>query len=381
MKIACIALAQIPSDRANTIHTMKVCQAFAQMGHEVTLIVSEGPASSEERAWESLASHYGLRTRFNIVWLPLSPRWKRRDFTWKSVRYARQIGADFLYVRPIPPAVVGLIRHMPVMLEMHDLPTGFGEWWYRFFLRIPGRKRLLPVTRALQLALERRYGQTLPLENVIIAPNGVDLEQFVSLPGPATARRQLGFPPAPTVVCTGHLYAGRGADLFLALAQNRPLVRFVWVGGRPEDVEKWKSRAAEKGIANITYTGFISNERVPLYQAAADALLMPYSRVIGISGGFGNSAEISSPMKMFEYMAAGRAIISSDLPVIREVLNEKNAVLCPPEDVSAWQAALDALLSDPARRAALACQARADVESYTWIERARRVLVGFGFGA
>ena len=82
-------------------------------------------------------------------------------------------------------------------------------------------------------------------------------------------------------------------------------------------------------------------------------------------------------MKMFEYMACRRAILSSDLPVIREVLNETNAVLCPPEDGIAWTDALSALLTDEAKRKALATQAWQDVQPYTWLERARRGLAGF----
>ncbi len=82
-------------------------------------------------------------------------------------------------------------------------------------------------------------------------------------------------------------------------------------------------------------------------------------------------------MKMFEYMAAGRAIVSSDLPVIREVLNEQNAVFCKPDDVSEWRLVIEALLDDEARRVALGSQARLDVQGYTWVARAQRILNGF----
>jgi glycosyltransferase involved in cell wall biosynthesis len=181
---------------------------------------------------------------------------------------------------------------------------------------------------------------------------------------------------APTIACTGHLYAGRGADLFLALAAQTPGARFLWVGGRPEDVAVWQEKAASAGLTNVTFTGFVPNRDLPHYQAAADVLLMPYGREIAGSSG-GNSASVCSPMKMFEYMAAGRAIVTSDLPVIHEVLNEKNAIFCSPEDVDAWVQAVRSLLDDPARRAALGKQARHDVEEYTWLERARKALTGF----
>ena len=191
------------------------------------------------------------------------------------------------------------------------------------FLILPGRKRLLPITEALRRALD------LPLKQTVIAPDGVDLERYTALPDPVSARRILGLPAALTVLCTGHLYAGRGANLFLGLAGKFPQASFVWVGGRSVDRETWKERAT--GLTNVTFTGFVPNERIPLYQSAADVLLMPYGRTVTTSSG-GNTAKICSPMKMFEYMAAGRAILSSDLPVLQEVLDGTMAVFCPSDD-------------------------------------------------
>jgi glycosyltransferase involved in cell wall biosynthesis len=189
------------------------------------------------------------------------------------------------------------------------------------------------------------------------------------------ARRALGLQEAPTAVCTGHLYAGRGMELFVELAKKKPEIRFVWSGGKPEDVELWREKT--KAIPNITFAGFVPNAQLPMYQAAADILMMPYGHKIGISGAGGNSAQISSPMKMFEYMASGRAILASDLPVFHEVLNEDNAVFCPPEKLVAWEGALQALVDNPDRRAILAKQARSDAQQYSWTERAKRILDGF----
>ena len=165
-------------------------------------------------------------------------------------------------------------------------------------------------------------------------------------------------------------------SLLLELARKFPDVHFLWTGGRPEHVAEWRSRLAGEGITNVHMTGFIENSRLALYQAAADILLMPYERVITGSSG-GNTAEFCSPMKMFEYMACGRAILSSDLPVLREVLNETNAVLCPPEDVQAWSEALRALIANEETRDRLAGRALADVQGYSWIQRASNSLAGF----
>ena len=367
MKIAAIAGSTVPSDTANSLQVMKACQALVQIGHAVTLLV---PGS--RNASVDLQKHYGLQTEFPIEWLSSS---SRRMFTWDSVRQVRVLNADIVYSWFPQSAVFALLHKIPTIFEIHIQPTGlFGRMWHRAFANLRGRKRLVSITRALVKTLERDFQMRFSAGDMVIAPNGVDLERFGSLPDPVTARRQIGLREALTVMCTGHLYAGRGADLFLALAKSLPRAQFVWVGGRPEDIETWKQRAES---ANITFTGFIPNRDLPLYQAAADILLMPYSRSIMGSSGSADSAAVASPMKMFEYMAAGRAIVSADLPVIREVLNEKNAVFCKPDEIGDWRLVVESLLDDDVHRTKLGNQARHDVQGYTWVARAQRIMDGF----
>jgi glycosyltransferase involved in cell wall biosynthesis len=367
VKIVAIAGATIPSDTANSLQVMKACQALVQIGHEVTLLVPGSKNLSID-----LQQHYGLQTEFPIEWLSSS---SRRRSTWDSVRRARALKADLVYSWFPQSAVFGLLRGLPVLFEIHIQPTGlFGPVWHRLFANLRGRKRLVSITRALVNILERDFHMRFSSDEVVIAPNGVDLERFASLPDPATARRQIGVRESPTVMCTGHLYAGRGAELFLALAKSLPQAQFVWVGGRPEDMETWKQRVESD---NVVFTGFIPNRDLPLHQAAADILLLPYCRSIMGSSGSADSAAVASPMKMFEYMAAGGAIVSADLPVIREVLNERNAVFCEPDKVGDWRLVIESLLEDEARRTKLGNQARLDVQGYTWVARARRILNKF----
>lgn len=376
MKIICISASQIPSSTANSIQTMKAAHALARIGHDVTLIVPVSDESSPaHREWNALARYYGLSTAFKIEWLPTP---SRKLFSLAAARRAKALKPALLYVWPLQLAVLGPLHNLPTILEMHDLPSGrFGPLYYSYFRDLAGRKRITVVTQALKKALDERYGNVFPDKDVILAPNGVELERFANLPTPSTARRHLGLPEAPTVVCAGHLYEGRGMELFLKLAKRMKDVRFLWAGGRPEDVETWKTHAITQGAKNATFTGFVLNEQLPLYQAAANILLMPYSKEIGISSGKGNSAAISSPMKMFEYLATGRAIVASDLPVFHEVLNEKNAVFCPPDKVRDWEGALRGLIDNPKRAEQLGSQARQDAQNYSWTERAKRILDGF----
>ena len=375
MKIAVITNSRIPSLTANSIQAMKVCQALVQLGHKICLFA---PRETEPTGWDELASHYGLSTPFEIKWLSSIPALKRYDFTLHSILAARKFKADMIYTWLLNPAVVALWLGLPVVLEMHAEVTGrLGPWLMRRFWRSSARKRMLVTTRPLKSAIETVAGLRIPEEAVQIASNGVDLAQYESLPGAAEARHQLGLQEKPTAGFTGHIYPGRGADLLFELAIRMPDVQFLWVGGTPDEVGYWRDKLVEAGASNVTMTGFVENSRLPLYQAAADVLLMPYGRSISASSGQ-DIAAVINPMKMFDYMAAGRAILSADLPVIHEVLNVDNAVFCEPGDVAAWEQLLRALLADEPRRRALVAQARKDVGGYTWAARAERALEGFG---
>ena len=372
MKIIAISTARIPSDTANSIQVMKACQAMQQIGHEVELLVPGANPSP----WDLLAERYGLTTPFGVTWLPARSSLRRYDFSWKAARLANRKKFEILYTWPVQAAVFGRSLNLPVVLDLHGPPAGrLGPRLFRSFLRHGERRRVCPITKALLEILERRYGSRLDPDQVVIAPNGVELERYTGLPAPSEARGQLGISGDPVAGYTGHLYPGRGMGLLLELAKRHPQVQFVWIGGREGDVAYWTSRLEREEVRNIRITGFIDNRRLPLYQAAMDFLLMPYEKVIEGSGG-GNSADYCSPMKMFEYMATGRAIISSDLTPLREVLDEEIAVLCPPEDPDAWSHALTALLSDPDRARLLGESARLRAQAYTWTGRQKRILEG-----
>jgi glycosyltransferase involved in cell wall biosynthesis len=378
MRIASIFSSRVPSETANSIQAMKASHALAQLGHEViTITPGGGPqAATGEEKWEILARQYGLKTTFRSIYLPpFDNYFARRIFPWRAVLRGLFEKPDLIYTWMIQSAVMGLFFGLPVVLELHDMPLGkFGRLWYRLFLRLPGRKRQLVITRALVDALAEDYPLAMP--ETFIAPNGVDLDRYDDLPSSEKARESLGMPDMPIVACTGHLYAGRGVELFLALAQQMPDVHFLWVGGRLGDVERWRVVVEEKNLSNVSFPGFVPNADLPRYQAAADILLMPYQQQVGGSSGEAPVKYFSS-MKMYEYMASSRPIISSDLPVIHESLDPSSALYCPPDDVTAWEKAIQDLLSSPEKAARLAANARKQVGAYSWTARAAQALEGW----
>ena len=397
MKIALVAPTHMPSRRANTLQVMKMAQAFTCLGHTVRVAVPGIVA--QPVPWDELAHLYGLRARFPVEWLPASSFLRRYDYGLRSVRWAQRWNADLLYTRLPQAAAIASAIGLATVLEVHDLPSGaMGAWLFRRFLRGGGRRRLVAITHALANDLTEKLGA--PMERTesaralaavgaatpgftVVAPDAVDLERYADLPNPEQARQLLGGADIPVTIppdrftagYTGHLYAGRGINMILEMARRLPEVAFLLVGGEPEDVIRLRETTQSRGLANVHLTGFVPNAELPRYHAACDAFLMPYQRRVAASSG-GDIARYLSPMKLFEYMACGRPILCSDLPVLREVLNPENSVLLPPEDVGAWVAALEALRGDPSRRSALEARTLSEVKNYTWERRAERILDG-----
>ena len=373
MKIACLATSKIPSRAANSIQVMKTCHALQQVNGPVRLWVPKTVSAD----WSELSTFYGLTHKFDVVGLNAIPVLRRYDLTIRSITQARKWGAELIYTWNLQAAVYALYKAMPVILEMHALPSGrFGPLLFKKFLDLGGKKRLLVITDALRTLLEKEYHTKLEGKWVQIAPNGVDLERYENLPDAPAARKILNIPERITAAYTGHFYSGRGFQILLYLAKQFPHVQFLWVGGNPEDGIHWQEKLKQNDLNNVILTGFVTQERLPLYQSAAEILLMPYESAIAGSSG-GNSADYCSPMKMFDYMAASRAILTSDLPVILEVLNNANSVICPAEDDKEWEKAFVYLINNPAQRDRLAVQAKKDVVQFSWLGRAEEALEDF----
>ena len=265
-------------------------------------------AEAETVSPEQLLTHYGLRLMPRLELLPSERHLKRLDFIFHAQRAAKKFGADLIYTWLPQSAVMGLWSGYPVVLEMHaDVAGKMGAWWLRQFWKARGKKVMTVTTSALRNALERSTKLQFSDDALLVAPNGVELEKYDGLPNPSEARHQLNLPEGLTVGFTGHIYPGRGADLLFELAKQMPQVNFLWVGGTPELVDFWRARLTDAKMTNVTMTGFVKHEIIPLYQAASDVLLMPYSRSISASSGQ-DIAEVINPMKMFEYMASGRAM-------------------------------------------------------------------------
>ncbi len=373
MKIACIAPSTLPSETANSVQVMKVSQALTQLGHQVSLFVPSG----QPTPFEQLKQQYGLEATFDIRWLKATPSLRKLDFAWQAVSVAKKENVDLVYTRLIWVALFAQRRDLPVVLEMHELPGGrFSPWLYQRYVRARGKKLTVFITRALQRLIENSLSLTHSPAETCIAPDGVDLERFADLPDAPAARQALGWPERFTALYSGGFFPGRGIENLFELAKHFPMVHFVWVGGKPAQVENWQQKLIADDVNNVTLTAYVANSQLPLYQAGADVLLMPYkNKVAGNSGG--DIAQVTSPMKLFEYLASGRAILTADLPVLHEVLNDDNALFYPPEESTMLVSQFARLMNDVPLRQRLAAQAKKDAAQYSWKQRMRSILEKF----
>jgi glycosyltransferase involved in cell wall biosynthesis len=384
VKIALVAPTELPARRANTIQVMKMAQALAEIGYEVRVAspaASAAPQDLDSRAWDNLRRLYGLHTPLPVEWLPARPELRRYDYGLHAVRWAQHWGADVLYTRLPQCAALASLRGMKTIYEIHDFPTGMMVGWLlRGFLGGSGAARLVVISRALEQDLTTRF--TIPQRPffTLVAPDGVDLIRYQDLPTIQEIRKRL--PPKISEQLaqfvagySGHLYPGRGVEIILGMAARLPQVSFLLAGGEPEDVKRVQTQAGNQGLRNLILTGFVPNADLPLYQASCDVLLMPYQEHVAASSG-GDIARYLSPMKLFEYLACGRVILSSDLPVLRETLTPETAILLPPADVSAWVKAVQDLQSNPTRRQELGEAAQKIAAQYSWENRVRRIMDG-----
>ncbi len=366
MKIFYLSNSIIPSCQANSFQVMKMCEAFVQAGQDVTLFGIRGSGRKAD-IWE----HYGLSKRFTVQRMRRLPFGRTYDCSLRSALRAIRGRPDWVFCRDIVAGTLTAKWGIPTIVELHH-PT-HGRWLLRLIFRAKGLRKIVLISDALKRILCAEYEDFPPDEKVLVLPDAVNPEQFATLPTPPQARQICGLAEAPTVGYAGHFYPGRGIELILEIARSLQQYHFVLIGGYAEDVQRFSRQTRGERLSNVQFAGFIPNPNLPMYLAACDVLLMPYQQKTDRDEGC-NTCRWMSPMKMFEYMAAGRAIISSDLPVLHEVLNKTNSVFCNPTDVQEWTEAVKNILDAAPLREALAARAQKDVKQYTWIKRAERII-------
>lgn len=368
----------LPSKSANSVHVMLQCDGLVAAGAAVTLYAKRSVKAEHDLA-PQLRRAYGVDPgRLDLV--TTYSRSSRGD----TLRIAAMALRRTLRAPRREPVLsrnlyaayaLAVLARRPVLFETHQLELGMRQGLQRALIRCPWVTTVV-VSDRLSTCLAEHHGVA-PRRALVLhdaAPAGI-------LPVPPPARRAalshaLGEDLAHWDAVAGyfgHLYRGRGIEVIEALAAARPRCLFLVYGGNDADVAA--HRAACTG-ANLRFMGHVPHPVARAAMATVDVLLMPYQHSVSIGSGAHDTARWMSPMKMFEYLATGVPLISSDLPVLREVLQDGvNGLLVPPADPAAWAAALDRLAGHTDVARAIGERAHAEyLAHHTWTRRAEALL-------
>lgn len=312
-------------------------------------------------------AHYDARpdVDLRVHWFPRAGLAGRLLFS--TLSYFSQLISppDLYYGRHtygfLPVAIMG----RAFALEVHSTPVDARE--FKLINRLissRGFKGLVTISEALRAEYSRLYPALAP-ERIIVAHDGADATDATTIPPSPKRVLRCGY--------AGHLYKGKGVELILQIAAKIPDAEFHIVGGNEDDIKYWKSTSS---LGNVVFHGHRPARQVPQFLSEMDVLLAPYQREVMVHGGGANVSHWMSPLKIFEYMAANRPIICSDLSVLHEILDhERTCLFAPPDDALAWASMLDRLHQQPAFAAQLARNARKELISrFTWSSRANSIL-------
>lgn len=361
MKILYVANVRMPTEKAHGLQIMKTCEAFADLGHEVTLVVPARRNPIKDDPFE----YYRVRRTFTVIhaatwdlvdWGVVGFLMQSLTFALSAARMPQLQDAHVIYGRDeFPLAIIARRTRLPIVWETH---TGA---WNRAARTIVRRAAGIV---AISEGLKRFYVEKgIAEQKIIIAPDGVDVEDFADPESKEASRARLGLPLDKKVALyIGRLDGWKGADTLCAVsALLPPEILVAIIGGESAQIEAMRAQ-----YPAVRFLGYRSYRELADNQAAADVLVLPNT------GKDRTSTEFTSPLKLFTYMMSGRPIVASDLPSIREVLSEETAYFAKPDDPRSFARAIAHACDDPdAPKKARA--ARQKAEGYTWQARCRRI--------
>jgi glycosyltransferase involved in cell wall biosynthesis len=381
LRILYLADIRFPLERANGIQTFETCRALAARGHDVTLVVRPDTTRPPRDPWVFYGAAPLARLQIVKSW-PWPGATRRGGYLAAACRRLMTSQADVVFTRDLGAAAMALrlprAMRPAVVYEAHgyapavsaELPRMLGTTsapspskLRRLAAREARVWRLangyVTLTKAHRSELTERFG---PRDNAAVVADGTRLPPSRTFaPAP---------PGAPQVGYAGHLYPWKGVDVLIEALALLPGVHGLIVGGQPgeKDRARLEALARLRGIADrVEFTGWMPPSDVSSAIARCQILALPNIRST-------ISERYTSPLKLFEYLGAGRVIVASDLPSVREVLTDGvDAVLVEPGQPRALAAAVERLLADGARLDRLSHAAFDAAAAYSWDARAARL--------
>lgn len=373
MHLRYIASARLPTEKAHGIQIVSMCDAFASHGITVELVV---PARNNPgKKVDDIFDYYDIPQTFSVRALPLFDPTRYatvlgkiafallpRLFARAARRDARENPADLYYIRDEHTFLSFATSGLPTIFEIHTMMNRPERFREAFMSAIA----IVAITRGLR---DELISCGVPAEKIIVAPDGVDLKRFSSAGLRDDARHTLHIPIDTRIALyTGQLFPWKGVDTLIEAAAHLPNgMEVLVVGGGAGRANELKKKAVHIN-ARVRFVGQVPHAKIPLYLQAADVTVIPTSAREKIG------RDHTSPLKLFEAMAMGKAIVASDVPSLREILDPTTAVFFTPDDPHALREALISLLRDPLRATKLGQTAKDKIASYDWHARAGYIM-------
>ena len=378
MRLSFIANIRMPTEKAHGVAVAKMCAAFANAGVEVELLAPLRKGIVDKNPFE----YYGVRENFRIKYLPcvdfLSVAWMPKiigflieavSFSSSVKKYLALNPPDIIYSRDefVLRKIAGGKRPK-IFWELHAIP----KKWNLYKNMAVAVSGFVVLTVAMKKILLEKG---IAAEKILVAPDAVDLRSFDIGKSKEELRKELNLPENLKLIT----YVGRletmgkakgVGDLVVAMKDVQaayPSSALCLVGGPKKMIEEYRGLAEKLHLTNTVFVDYIEPMAVPAYELAADVLVMPFPW----SEHYGY---FMSPLKMFEYMAAKRPIVATELPAVREILNEKSAVIVKPGDPADLARGILKVLRDEEAAAYIAANAGAEVKKYSWDKRAAKIL-------
>ncbi len=375
MKLYYIANYRLPTRKAHGLQITKMCEAFAGAGLNCELVVPKrykDPTVVEN----DILKFYGVKTPFGIKYLPsfdfvrfgALPVLGRITFWIQQFSFAcrlkNYIKDDNAVIYSRDQFSIHALRAKKNKLfwEIHNIPRNIGSSFYKTVLaRVDG---IIVISGALKKEIAKYYNGP-----ILIAPDAVDWAEFDIDITKNRARELLDLPQDKKVaIYTGQLYEWKGVDNLIKSVEFLPSnILILIVGGLKEDSKKLIESIPTSFEKNIKFIEQVSHDKIPIFLKAADCAVLTGQKTSAIS------EKYTSPLKLFEYMAAKCPIVAQNLPSFGEILSGENAVLVEPENPRALAEGINSILGDENLAKRISQNAFQKVLDYTWNKRAANI--------
>jgi glycosyltransferase involved in cell wall biosynthesis len=355
----------IPGKSANAIQSTAMARAFAECGYRVTLACQRGTATREEER-QSLADLEGAGVQ--VHYLPGRGNGPAAGYVWAYRLFGEvyRLNVRLIHSRCLIQGVLLALAGRRVTCEVHQLDLEKELKVLLWGQGLRGVRGIVAVSRGLADALKNRGARA---EKLVVLHDAVDSARFNGTHARFRSR-SVGPDADFTLGYFGSIAPGRGLETLFDAVAATPWLRLRLAGRVTADKEMdgVVQRARESLGSRLEWLGSVAHSRIPELMQSCDALAIPYTRDLRTAG-------VMSPLKLFEYMAAGRPVVSSQIGTLSEILEDGvNCVSFEPGDPASLVQALTRLRCSETLRNRVSIAAQSTAREYTWKRRARRIL-------